>query len=367
MSNRRSIAMVGLAIAVVILAGVTHFARLPAWAIVLALVILAGASAQVLTGNHRREPAPFPQSAPVVPPPAEYRRAAIAGVPLPSSRPDYQFRFSASVLWLPATGTTSQKPLNLDAVAADVVLQRAREITRERDPELATLAQHDLARILGEMHSDSSGAVRAMAESVQLTLPDEDFQRLEKMAAIRKNEDIWEHERKYEQNRRKYLGEDALKSPGSAVVWWLARIDDQVDKVVPNIDQLTHLSYAANNTSIPQAPRPAAAPEPEGDLPSVSRAAYPPSWHATENGASATDHFDAFMHAIGIDENNPDRILFARQVARIVSARDQAAASDIARTFDAPGDADTPVDDSAAGEPDGFPGQGFSTGEAPTL
>jgi hypothetical protein len=233
MSNRRSIAMVGLAIAVVILAGVTHFARLPAWAIVLALVILAGASAQVLTGNHRREPAPFPQSAPVVPPPAEYRRAAIAGVPLPSSRPDYQFRFSASVLWLPATGTTSQKPLNLDAVAADVVLQRAREITRERDPELATLAQHDLARILGEMHSDSSGAVRAMAESVQLTLPDEDFQRLEKMAAIRKNEDIWEHERKYEQNRRKYLGEDALKSPGSAVVWWLARNDDQVDKVVP--------------------------------------------------------------------------------------------------------------------------------------
>jgi hypothetical protein len=367
MSNRRSIATAGLAIVVVILAGVTHFARLPAWAIVLALVILAGASVQVLTGDHRRAPAPFPQPAPVVPPPVEYRRATITEVPLPSSRPDYQFRFSASVLWLPIAGTASEKSLNLGAMAADAVLQRAREITRERDPGLATLVQHDLARILGEMHSDSLGVVRAIAESVQLTLPDEDFQRLEKMAAIRKNEDIWEHERKYEQSRRKYLSEDALKSPGSAVVWWLARNGDQVDKVVPNIDQLTHLSYAANNTNIPEISRPTAVSEPEGDLPPVPRAAYPPSWHVTEDGASATDRFGAFMRAIGIDENNPDRFLFARQVARIVGARDQAAADDIARTFDVPGDADTPVGDPAADESDGFPGQDFSTGEAPTL
>jgi hypothetical protein len=56
---------------------------------------------------------------------------------------------------------------------------------------------------------------------------------------------IWEHQRKYEQNKRAYLGRDVLKDPGSAVVWWLARNDDHVEKTVQAIGLLAQLSSAA--------------------------------------------------------------------------------------------------------------------------
>ncbi|MGC5563671.1 hypothetical protein ACPYPG_12580 [Streptomyces sp. FR-108] len=62
-----------------------------------------------------------------------------------------------------------------------------------------------------------------MAENLQLVLVQQDQERLDKLADVRKDEEAWVHQRKYEQSRRRYLGEDVLKNTGSAVVWWLTR------------------------------------------------------------------------------------------------------------------------------------------------
>lgn len=88
--------------------------------------------------------------------------------------------------------------------------------------------------------------------SGRLVLPEQDRQRLDKLAAIRKEEDVWEYERRREQSMRRYLGTDVLKDPGSAVVWWLARNNGQVETAVQSIDLLVQLSRAANRLNIPK-------------------------------------------------------------------------------------------------------------------
>src|SRR5690606_13970414 len=58
--------------------------------------------------------------------------------------------------------------------------------------------------------------------------------------------------RKYECDRREYLGKDVLKDTGSAVVWWLAKHDDQVKQAVDEIGPLAQLSSAANDRDVPE-------------------------------------------------------------------------------------------------------------------
>src|SRR5690606_25663405 len=118
--------------------------------------------------------------------------------------------------------------------------------TEQWEPERASLVQHELGAALGTMRPDADGCVRAMAEDVEITLPDEDRDRLNTLAAVRKSKAIWEHERIYEQSRRAYLSEDVLKDIGSAVAWWLAKNDERVEKVVNDIPLLVTLSSAIN-------------------------------------------------------------------------------------------------------------------------
>jgi hypothetical protein len=224
----------------------------------------------------------------------------------------------------------------MDALAVDAVLRRAREITGQRDPGNVSLVRYELGRALGEMREEPTGCLWAMAESVRLVLPEKDQQRLDKLAAVRKDEDVWEHERKYEQSKREYLGDDVLKDAGSAVVWWLARNDDQVEKTVQDIGLLTQLSCAANNAQVPR-PDPLYDSGTDGwDVPRQPDGEKSDG-EKSDGEKSAADHFGAFLAALGFDADDPQRAHFARRVADLAAWHQrQEVADELKRRFDAP-------------------------------
>ncbi|RKS78879.1 hypothetical protein BZB76_0313 [Actinomadura pelletieri DSM 43383] len=320
-----------------ILIGLILFAPWPLWIPFIAIAALGGVLLYVVkatrrqrTGHPLPEPAFEYTSAPV----ADNRGTRLTGVLLPTSRPDYFFQFSAIVIWSP-TSAADEFSINYAAVATDSVVKRACEVTEAADPMRASLVQHELASALGEMRTDATGRVRAMAESVRIVLPDRDRERLDKLAAVRKEEDIWEHERKHEQNKREYLGGDVLKDPGSAVVWWLARNNEQVEKTVNDIRLLALLSSAANNEEVPPAFRPYLHgwPTPEQYGPNGSGASPP------EHGEASADGFAAFLSMMRFEESDPQRRLLARQAAEWAAMHGRGEiAEELIRRYDPPGD-----------------------------
>jgi hypothetical protein len=134
-----------------------------------------------------------------------------------------------------------------DVIAVNEIIRRARDITKERDPDEVTLVISDLSVALGALQPDVGGQVEVMAESVRLQLPPEDQKRLDELATLRKDEGLWEYQRRYQVSKRDYLRSDVLKDAGSAVVWWLAKHEDNLEQVATNIDLLTQLAHAANN------------------------------------------------------------------------------------------------------------------------
>jgi hypothetical protein len=324
----------------VILIGLILFAPRPLWVSLVTAAVLGTALLFVMRPAGRR-PArpPEPEFGYVGGPAADVRRTRVTDIHLPTDLPDYFFLFSATVIWSPTPAVTDESAINPVALAVDAVLKRACEITEQRDPGHASLVRHELASALAEMRTDATGRLRAMAESVQLVLPNHDQQRLDKLAAVRKEEAIWEHERKYELNKRQYLAGDVLKNPGSAVVWWLARNEDQVGKTVKDIGLLAQLSSAANNTDVPEAFHPfmPGFATPNGHPgPNGSDAAWPP-----ERPEFAADRFDALLQAMQFDEHDPQRRLFARQMADWAAMHGwREMAEELIRRYDAPTDAD---------------------------
>ncbi|WP_380285984.1 hypothetical protein [Kitasatospora purpeofusca] len=169
---------------------------------------------------------------------------------LPSAVPDYDFVFSATVWWRQLPNPGGVVHIAPDTLATDAVLARARAITEREHPGRPELVRHRLDGLLGTLSPDNSGIVVAMAGQVGLALSEADRARLDKLAEVRKTEEIWDHERRYERSKRSYLGEDVLKSPGSAVVWWLARNDEEVQGAVDMIGPLAQLAAAANDEAV---------------------------------------------------------------------------------------------------------------------
>lgn len=326
-----------------ILIGVVLFAPWPLWISVVAATAL-GATVLVVAGASERRPAVSSGAEPWFgnePEPTLNRRTRVSEVPLPTNLEDYFFLFSATVIWSPKASGRDNSTLNSAALAVDAVLRRAGEITELRDPSQASLIQYELAGLLGEMKTDGTGRLRAMAESVQLVLPDLDRERLDKLASIRKEEAIWEHARKHEQSKRAYLGGDVLKDPGSAVVWWLARNDDHVEKTVQDIGLLAQLCSAANNMDVPAMFRPFipafAIPNTTAGEATNSNGSGPES--PPQHERPAADPFDSFLYAMGFDEHDPKRRLLARQMADWAAAHGrQDIADELIRRYDAPAD-----------------------------
>lgn len=272
----------------------------------------------------------------------------VADVTLPSADPDYHFRFSATACWRPARGSRLQHT-NPGALAADTIVERARTITAAEQPDQVGIVQHRLASALGAVQLDASGGVETWADQVQLTLSEADQEQLRKRSDKRKDNDLWEHEREHECRKRAYLSNDVLKSTGSAVTWWLARKDNDVEDTVRLLGALTVLCAAANNTEVPEPFRhlvpTAAAP---GQLPFASpNGDQRLSWAGRAAGSFSdvspvAVQWEAMMDTLDLGDG---RALFSRRIAQLLDKFAKPhEAQEIRRYFDAPATGKDPAD-----------------------
>jgi hypothetical protein len=175
----------------------------------------------------------------------------VPDIRLASAEADYKFLFSGTVCWCSIHTAAGISPAYQGDLAVREILARAHDITATRQPDDYVIVQHELAVALGtQLPADQSGQVQAWAVDIALTISDEDAELLKKRSELRKQKQVWEHERDFERNMRTYLGQEVLTSPASAVVWWLARHTDEIREAVPLIGDLRQLVAAANNTDV---------------------------------------------------------------------------------------------------------------------
>jgi hypothetical protein len=331
MTIRRNAVLVALAAGGVLFIGLVIIARIPTLA---SLPIALAVGGTVLAALSRSASVPPIAPAPPVvltphPPPVQYQAQTIAGIPLPSAHEDYAFVFSATVYWLPVMTGISDPGMT----AASEIIRRAQEITERRDPEQAVLVTHELATLLRDVRPDPAGRVQARAESVQLLLSPDDQRRLEELARLRKEEELWDYQRRHEQSKRRYLSADVLRNPGSAVVWWLARNDGQPEKVAESIGVLTQLARAANNTD-------------DSPVGNATRATDEAAAAAPADPQTPAEHFGAFLDSLNSLDDDA-RLTLTKQMASLVEGHGYGA---VAREMTGP------YDEWPGGPDSGMPG-----------
>ncbi|MFE2069209.1 hypothetical protein ACFXDH_43715 [Streptomyces sp. NPDC059467] len=282
----------------------------------------------------RRGPLPIDVQEQHTAPPVERREHHVRQVALPSNWTDYDFLFSATVRWYPVEATGNAPLLNPAGLAVEAVLDRARLITEQREPGRPSLIQHELSGALSRVRPDPTGHLHVMAEDITLILREHDQERLDRLAEVRKDKAVWEHQRKYEQSKRQYLSEDVLKDTGSAVVWWLAKNDDHVEKTVADLGLLAQLTSAANDTDVPARLRDLIpGPHDERLGPDLVQAPATPF----EQEPTAADHFEAFLNSMGVTDGDIRRAMLVKQIADVIKTQDQyETAEDLLRRFDPP-------------------------------
>ncbi|MET7340443.1 hypothetical protein ACIOEZ_03880 [Streptomyces sp. NPDC087866] len=207
----------------------------------------------VLSGGREPVEAYEPEETQLSEPPEQpYQETQVSEATLPSARDGYDFLFSATVWWRAAPGCADWSGSVSPTIAVSSVVNRASSVVRHEDPARSSFARYLLEGELGLPFTDRSGQVECMVADVRLTLASDDSERLRKLSDLRKDEEVWEHERQYERSKRRYLGEDVLKSTGSAVVWWLARHEEEIEKAVDMIGPLAQITAAANNQEVPE-------------------------------------------------------------------------------------------------------------------
>lgn len=304
-----------------------------AW-FVLAVLLLAGPTALFKIATVRRGSLLVDLEEQRTAPPVERREHHVSRVALPSHWADYDFLFSATVRWCPLETSGYDPVLNPAGLAVEAVLNRARAITEQREPGRPSLVQHELSGALSGMRPEPTGHLQVMAEDITLVLREHDQERLERLAEVRKDKAVWEHQRTYEQSKRAYLSQDVLKDTKSAVVWWLAKNDDQVGKTVADLGLLARLTSAANDTDVPERLRDLL-PRPHGDGPDPDllrerSASFEPQ-------PTAADHFETFLDSMGFTDGDVRRAILATQIAGIIRTQDQhETADDLLRRFDPP-------------------------------
>ncbi|MEU5853133.1 hypothetical protein [Saccharopolyspora shandongensis] len=286
------------------------------------------------------------------------QRYEVRDVLLRSAYQDYRFAFACTVFWrlLPhAPGLPHPNPA---ALAADLIVAEAANLAASVPPDEDSRARYRLMNVLGSVRVDQTGRVEVWADHIALSLSEKDAERLTRLAEVRKDEEVWEHERSYERNVRAYLGEDVLTTPGSAVVWWLAgpRTDEKrrVDEVVEKISNLQKLTAAAAMTELPTN---AAEPFDFGTSLSANLTMFdehssPPAGlpqlpfvleeqpDASDGGLPDESPRGLADNAVGLVEElpeGPERAMFARRLADLLEAQGhREEAEQVRRRFDAP-------------------------------
>ncbi|MFE9609430.1 hypothetical protein [Streptomyces sp. NPDC006012] len=306
---------------IAVILGLTVHWPIWVWPVSAALLLIVAAVVQKILTT---ESAPATPEPPVTGEDPQHR---VLHVALPSSVADYDFSFSATVLWQVVDTPEEAPPINPAALAVDAVLQRARAVTAQQPPHHSALAQHQLDAVLATMRKDTTGRIMAMAHDVALRLPEHDRERLVKLSNVRKDEDVWEHERNYERNKRAYLSEDVLKDTGSAVVWWLSRNEEEVDSTVGRIGMLAQLSAAANNETVAPPFEHLVAP-PWGEITDADQGFPAGGPHRQPylsepppgTGSASDDAVDSFLAWFGFSADDPDVTLFTERLAKLAAA-----------------------------------------------
>lgn len=280
---------------------------------------------------------PEPPTAPAEQP---YQETRVVGAALPSAVDGYDFLFSATVWWKSVPDHVGRSDDASSALAASSVVSRAREIVRHEEPGRASFAQYLLDGELGVPLPDRNERVEAMAADVTLSLAPADRERLRKLNDLRKDEEIWEYERQHERNKRRYLGDDVLKSAGSAVVWWLARHENEIEKAVHMIGPLAQIAAAANDEEVPELFRNLLVP-PMGAR-SEATVGGPP-WNEgglggemfdREEEVGVSDRLRLLLTAAGLKPDVDGYTVFVHRVMRFLKAEGlDEAANEIRRAF----------------------------------
>lgn len=238
----------------------------------------------------------------------------------------YDFRFSATVRWRESANVPQVVHNDLAAVARAAIVRRAADVLAVREPGEVALAEVELAGALGARLPDAAGMLEAWAGDVTLTLSDADKERMRRLAEIRKDEEVWEQEREYEKQRRAYLGDDVLKSGGSAVVWALSRKEDAIERAVSLIGPLALLSAAANDTDVAPVFRRLAPPQyQEREEPEPYEAYEAPEFEPAPGSAPRTtrDYVDEFADHLGFPPDLDLRGYFVSNFAAFLRAVDR--------------------------------------------
>ena len=316
-------------------------------------VIVAGLLVKHRLENNRlyapAAPSSYPQSPP--PPPAPPASTRVQGLVLPSRDRDYRFLLYGTVLWrhsaaAPAGG---QHPRQ-DQLAIDAIRERATRHTQDEPAGDFALVGSRLAADLSYPAADRSGELEVWAHDVVLSIPEADLQRLNKLADLRKDEEVWEHERDRERNIRAYLRDDVFMSTGSAVVWWLSQDTTKVDQAVALIGALAKLTAAANDREVDPVFRAFVdAVQPSSTI----GAAGSPAQLDLDDGRGVVESVRWLIAEAMPHGTEPDRAHMADQLATLVATMGaDDAAQEIRQAFNAPNFADDPdADDPDAGDP----------------
>ncbi|WP_405060376.1 hypothetical protein OG474_01700 [Kribbella sp. NBC_01505] len=160
---------------------------------------------------------------------------------LPTADETVFLAVSATVHWQAVKAESYHADL-----AREFILQQAREVTGKWRPAQHSLAQHELAAKVGRPSTLDTGELEVWATDLRLVLPEAVEQHLAKMDEAHRHGLLWEVSAVNENRRRTYLRDDALRTPASAVVWWLAQHDGSVERAVDLAEVLTKLSQLAN-------------------------------------------------------------------------------------------------------------------------
>ncbi|PVE12092.1 hypothetical protein [Streptomyces scopuliridis] len=323
----------------------------------------------VLSGGRASADPYEPEEAepPAAPTEQPYQETRVVDAALPSATDGYDFLFSATVWWRPVPDHADWSDGTSPALAVSSVVSRALQVVRHEEPGRASFARYLLEGELGAPLPDRSGRVKALAADVTLTLAPADRERLRKLNDLRKDEEIWEYERQHERNKRRYLGDDVLKSAGSAVVWWLARHENEIEKAVDMIGPLAQIAAAANDEEVPELFRHLLVP-PVGARSEATVGG--PLWDGHGQGGGTFDREEEvgvsdrlllLLAAVGLKPDMDEYTVFVHRVVRSLEAAGlDEAAEEIRRTL-------LPAPDEGGREgPEGGPSdEGDTTGPWP--
>ncbi len=321
----------------------------PSWVWLLLPTLLAGALLWAISRPRKAEkpPAAYGQRPDAPDPPAEppYYERVVEGVPVSSAVPDFPFLFSGTVGWQPVAGANAASHANPSSLAVTSVLQRVQSATAAEHPSRSGSLQYWLEGALGTPVIDGSGLVTAFATRVRLTLRPADQQGLDELDALYKSLAASERYRQHERELRAYLGEDVLHTTGSAVVWWLARHEDEVERAVDMMGPLACLSAVANGEEVPESLRylcaPSEAPaegEPAGGFghPEPESNAEWAAGPTERNGHQSAphEHVSALLDELGLTPGSDERAAFVDRLARMSEAAgNKATAESMRRDF----------------------------------